>query len=354
MPGKNPNPVLIFLILMFSLLAGCDAGQPTPTVTSSAVPASAVPSLTPISKSISCWENWEATKAKDAFECALNKYLEDTEKNPSIAESHFRLGALYWENGYKILGREEIIKAIRLDILNESYLEYLYFQVIPVPEKIKVGDQILLYDDQFRVPYFAVHGDNVARFDVNESYVPANVAVGASSVQLEWQKNSGTWASLVFGFDPEIENRQKALEGGFISLGEIDQFNLDEYALAFRLKGKGVQGSPGVYPELKDTLSIKFQDQNLAIQESIGNQVFYEVTITDSWEEYSIPLSKFYFDEQWITDAVCPLELDFMTCKESSLFYFDWSRVKQINFDVPFYSTSGIIFLDEIKIIHLD
>ena len=97
---------------------------------------------------------------------------------------------------------------------------------------------------------------------------------------------------------------------------------------------------------------VKTQDQNLAIRDSIGNQIVMRVELKDDWQEYTVNLADLLPDD-WITPSLCPQLSGTVDskCSNSILFNFDWSRVKQINFDMPFLSTEGTIYLDEIKII---
>jgi hypothetical protein len=362
---------------LICILAAC--GE-SPTLAPTAIPippSTTTPTLVPLQaatptlKPESCWDEWKRTQSESALVCASETYRLAIEQYPNIAENHFRLGVLNWEGGQAELGREEILNAIELDVKNGEYVEYLYGKVIPPPVQINIQGELPIYTEQFDVPYFTVQGGDVSLFEVTEVHAPKNVAQGASAIRLEWKKNGNpwvwddnqfgwvaewrengsSWASLVIGFDKDIANQQKALEGGLASLGGLDPSNLDEYALTFWAKSEGIQGSE--YPEngADVFLRIKLQDQNLAVRESIGNQKVSQVELKRKWEEYTIPLDKFVTDE-WVARTLCPTVP--WECESLDLLYFDWSRVKQINFDVPFYSTNGVIYLDDIRIIRED
>lgn len=350
MRGKFSPSKLALYCLLTCVVSACGI-KPMPPET----PAAVTPTV-PGPEDTSCWGQWRRTRSASAFNCALEEYARAVEQAPEVAENRFRLGVLNWEDGDKDLGRGEIINAVRLDLLNEAYIEYLFAQVIPPPKHVDIVDNLPLYTEQFDAPYFTAQSESVALFEATESHAPIHVAVGASAIRLEWLKPGSTWASLIMGFDEDIANREKALTGGLVSLGNLNSSNLKEYALTFWAKGEDIQGAPP-YPqcckEPDRQLRIKLQDQNLAIRESIGNQMYYEATLTEEWKKYTIPLDDFYWDEWWIGSAVCPEEMYFWDCRDATLFYFDWSRVKQINFDVPFYSTSGKIFLDEIRLVRL-
>jgi hypothetical protein len=350
MPRLPLAPKLTLFCALTFVLAACGV-KPVP----SSIPPPVVSPTVPVAAEHSCWNEWQQMRSVSAFDCASNEYRLAIEQHPTNAENHFRLGVLNWEGGQKELGREEIINAIRLDILNTNYIEYLFGQVIPAPMQVDINGNLPLYTEQFDTPYFTAQGGNVTRFDMTEVHAPTNVADGATAIQLEWKKPKGSWASLIVGFDAEIANREKALEGGLISLGGLNRSNLDEYTLTFWAKGEGIQGSEWPDEGMVDMfLRIKLQDQNLAIRESIGNQLVYDLSLTEKWKKYTIPLNVFRLDAWWIHDAVCPQEISYLDCDAAKLFDFDWSRVKQINFDVPYYSTNGTIYLDEIRIIHLD
>jgi len=329
---------------------------PIPASIAASTPLPVASPVNPFAVDENCWVEWSQTRSPSAFDCASNEYRLAVEQYPTVAENHFRLGVLNWEGGQKELGRDEVINAIRLDILNENYIEYLFGQVIPAPRYVDINDNFPFYTEQFDAPHFIAQDKNVTQFDMMEVHAPTNVAEGATAIQLKWKKPGSSWAGLIVGFDAEIANREKALEGGLISLGGLNLNNLDEFSLTFWAKAEGIQGSQyPEYPEYIDkSLRIKLQDQNLAIRESIGNQLVYELSLTEKWEKYTIPLKDFRLDRWWIHNAVCTQQINYWDCDEANLFYFDWSRVKQVNFDIPFYSTSGTIFLDEIRIIHLD
>lgn len=332
------------------MVASCGI-KPVPQVTPTPQPAT--PTLSIVFDE-SCWETWQRTQSETAYNCAMEKYSLAIDQVPALAENHFRFGVLNWEQGDKELGREEIINAVRLDILNENFIEYLFGRVIPAPMQVILIEDLPLYTEQFDTFYLITQAENVQRFELREVHSPSNVADGASAIQLDWQKPGMAWASMIIGFDPEIAVRKKALAGELISLGGLNRSNLSEYALTFWVKGEDIQGeNPENFNILDNYLRIKLQDQNLAIRESIGNQMVYTVEITDKWKKHTIPFNHFQHDGWWIHDAVCASSVDYLECLNASLLQFDWSRVKQINFDIPYYSTSGKIFLDDIHIVRI-
>lgn len=339
------SKIVVFIILTCVVIS-CGI-RPVPPVTPT-LPM--VTSTLSIVKNESCWETWRQTQSETAYDCAIKEYSRAVDQVPALAENHFRFGVLNWEGNDKKLGREEIINAVRLDILNENFIEYLFGQVIPPPVQVNIPDDLPLYTEQFDTSYLITQADNVRQFELKEAHTPSNVADGASAIQLDWQKPSMTWASLIFGFDPDIADREKALTGGFVSLGGLNRSNLGEYALTFWVKGEDIQVEDQ-YKNIDPYLRIKLQDQNLAVRESIGNQMVYTVAITDKWKKYSIPFDDFQYDRWWIHKAVCTSNVDYWECQKAALLQFDWSRIKQINFDIPYYSTSGRIFLDDIHIV---
>lgn len=332
--------------MLTCMIASCGV-KPVPAITPQAV----TPTIS-LNEDASCWGEWRRTQSETAYDCALKEARLAIDQEPTLAENHFQFGVLNWEKGDKDLGREEIINAVRLDVLNKDFIEYLFGQVIPTPTQINIQDGQPLYTEQFDTFYLTAQAENVSKFELTEVHAPDNVMDGASAIQLDWQKPEMTWASLIIGFDQDIANREKALTGGLVSLGGLNRSNLGEYALTFWVKGEGIQVADQ-YKNNDPYLRIKLQDQNLAIRESIGNQVVFSAEVTSNWQQYTIPFDKFQLDRWWLHKAICTPQIDFFECQKSPLLQFDWSRVKQVNFDVPFYSTNGRIFLDDVRIIHV-
>lgn len=147
------------------------------------------------------------------------------------------------------------------------------------------------------------------------------------SIQLKWEKEPKQWASLIFGLDTDIHDSTRATKGGMTYL---DLSHPEKYALQFAIRG--VVG--------QEKITIKFQDQNIIIRESIGNQVIHEVTAKTEWKLYCVPLNNFTVDT-WVQELY------------GNDHEFQWKNIKQINFDPYYDSKSGTVYLDEIRIVEV-
>jgi tetratricopeptide (TPR) repeat protein len=200
-----------------------------------------------------------------------------------------------------------------------------------------------IFDEEFRVPGVMTAAQSpedtiTYKISSEEAYT------GKYSLLVNWSKQNQHWASLILGFDPEIGNAQKAQAG---QMAVINLAPPSDYAIQFYAKGVSNY----------ESFTLKLQDQNLLIKESLGNQAVY---IRDSplgtpipdgrfiiygtdWHPFCLPLAAFDTD-YWIT----AVEYRSFTPKDKQ---FDWSRVKQINIDSDFFLPEGAIYLDDIRIV---
>jgi tetratricopeptide (TPR) repeat protein len=200
-----------------------------------------------------------------------------------------------------------------------------------------------IFDEEFGVPGVmtaAESPDDKIKYKISseEAYT------GKYSLLVSWEKQYQHWASLILAFDPDIGNFQKA------QAGQMAVLNLappSDYAIQFFVKGVAVY----------ESFTLKFQDQNLLIKESLGNQAVYIrigpagkpipdgrfVILGTDWQEVCLPLAAFDTDT-WIKDD----KYRGFTPRDKQ---FDWSKVKQINIDSDFSNPTGAIYFDDIRII---
>lgn len=191
-----------------------------------------------------------------------------------------------------------------------------------------------------RYTIFADDLDNTRMLLLPEDHPPEvfvttdsnSVQSGTNALVLRWAFGPYNWMSLIFGVDQQISDKNRAEDATLIGMNLTPP---EDYVLHFFLKGN--YGG--------EVLNVKFQDQNVAIRESLGNQVGQQVEATPRWSEYCLPLSDFEI-EKWIID-------EYGTNPNT---VFDWMHVKQINFDPLIYGTEfgtvrdGVVFLDQIEI----
>ena len=191
----------------------------------------------------------------------------------------------------------------------------------------------MIYQDEWNAPHFEISQPNVdMQLEISQTHVPGTIYAGDSAVQIKWDKLRNAWVSLIIGFDERIADYELAITGGMQSL-DLDFASRNDYHLEFAVKeGAGINQN-------EDTLMrVKLQDQNFILSHSIGNQMVCGIQLSEEWVIYSIPLGNFVPDRS-ITNQ----------------FEFDWTRIKQINFDVPYFGEgSGKIWLDNIQLVKAD
>ena len=283
-----------------------------------------------------CEDNMSSIEFKDnereqARECAITNYKEAIRIFKKDWRYHFRLG-------------ETLIDYDRQQALDAYLTAFELAPSEPGPadgvrrilnlveaEVIQVGDGYDIFTAG--VPYpnvFVSKESEDIELIVGTSdryYFPSSE--DKRSLQIRWKKNNNQWASMIFGFDQQITDITRALEA---DMKRLDLSSPQNYALQFALLG--VEGGEGI--------RVKFQDQNILITESLGNQVVFSVVAETSWRLYCIPLSEFRNDP-WI-------QKNYQT---NGMIEFNWTDVKQVNVDPLFESTSGTVYLDEVRIVRV-
>jgi hypothetical protein len=344
---------MLSLLLLATILSACgSAPMLTPTLAPTSVPT---PYITTAEGAFNlaekCAQQWESTQKSEDLDCAKHYYQEaiqlSGDKDAQRPYRQFRFDRLLWLSGQEETQvREDILNFIRSNLGNQEATEFFFGTILPKPQPADVGATFVIYKDGWEAPHFAVAQSGV-QLQVSETYVPGNVYEGRSSLQLKWNKDSGTWASLVIGFDPNIADADRARAGAMLSL-TLDPRSKNDYRLEFAVKKEG----PVVKYPPQDFMRIKLQDQNLIISESIGNQLVCHIDLTQEWTIYSIPLGEFGTDP-WIIENYANRDPTLFRSRPS--LDFDWSRVKQINFDVPYYASgNGTIWLDNIRLVRKD
>jgi hypothetical protein len=288
----------IFLLLDCSPLQP-ETPQPIDTATPSARPTSTPKSEAEdcIREAQVCLQRWRDSQTDQDYQCAI----------------------------------ENIVKAIHAEP-REEYVEFLYkIRLENPPPTIPVGAVMDIYTDTIDTARFFTQTETTtANLSLSETQIPALVHSGEKALRLQWDKPSDKWASLIIGFDLDIQNRDKAMIGQMKRLG-IDESTKDSYRLEFWIMGA----------EGGEAIAVKLQDQNPVITESIGCQVHEYIVASSEWKTISIPLPEFYLD-YWIREKRYRWYKRFLK--------FEWDGIKQINFDPYFYSDSGIVYLDNIRL----
>ena len=176
---------------------------------------------------------------------------------------------------------------------------------------------------------------------------------GNRSLLITWNKDYRHWASLVLGFDSGNDPKKAAA-------GQMTSINLlppADFAIQFFAKRARPFQSMLGSTLMDGSITLKFQDQNVLIRESLGNQAVYiynydannlipdgRLRLAETgWQEFCLPLAKFDTD-YWIKDD------KYANYPETDR-RFDWSNVKQINIDADWFSTDGAVYIDAIRII---
>lgn len=212
-----------------------------------------------------------------------------------------------------------------------------------------------IFDEEFGIAKSVLTlsgtGNRNIRYEIvdNESYS------GKSSLLIAWEKRDGEWASVILAFDSQTQ-QERAVSG---QLKSINLTPIGDYAIQFFAK-RGPASILGNRLKqgtlMDDSITLKFQDQNTLIQESIGNQAVYlynydsRIEVLDGrlklheggWEEFCLPLASFHTD-YWVD----VFHSDFPEQNR----VFDWSNVKQINIDADFHSEDGAVYIDAMRII---
>ncbi len=212
-----------------------------------------------------------------------------------------------------------------------------------------------IFDEDFGIVKGALTLSQAPQDQISYDIVDNEAYSGKRSIRLQWHKNIQEWASLVLGFDA-LDDPLKAQNG---QMASINLSPPSQYALQFfARRGRPVELNSFMLYRT-DSITLKFQDQNVLIQQSTGNQAVYywkEVSnggfIPDGqlplpqtgWQEFCLPLDRFKTD--WWIDQ----NEQYKNYSEAER-QFDWSNVKQINFDANFFSTDGAVYLDDIQII---
>ena len=176
---------------------------------------------------------------------------------------------------------------------------------------------------------------------------------GKYSLLVSWHKNEKHWASLVLGFDSDNDPKKA-------TAGQMASINLappSDYALEFFAKRARPFEMRMASTLMDDSITLKFQDQNVLFHESLGNQAVYIYKLDPNggfipdgriplnamgWQKFCLPLARFDTD-YWIKET-------YESYSEADR-QFDWSNVKQINIDANFFSVDGAVYVDALRII---
>jgi hypothetical protein len=218
---------------------------------------------------------------------------------------------------------------------------------IPLPEAVYP-----IFDEEFGIIKGVATVSESMDDRIKFTIVDDEAYSGTHSLLVTWNKSFNHWASLVLGFDSDNDPKRAAAG----QMASINLFPPADYAIQFFAKrARPFVDNPG-YTLMDDSITLKFQDQNFLIRESLGNQAVYiyeyepNKIIPDGrlrlaetgWQELCLPLAQFDTDN-WILDKYANFsEMDRR---------FDWSNVKQINIDANFYSREGAVYIDAIRII---
>ena len=268
---------------------------------------------------------------KKSRECAITNYEEAIQAYDKDWRYFFRLAEIVAEeNSQKAI--ELYLTANRLNPSEpgpsagiNSIIEYYETDVFFVKNCYDIFTETTS-------PTFMIKQPNTdsAYFQIaNRYYYPPTPKREANSIQLHWEKEEKQWASLILGIDEQIAETERALVA---RMSHLDLSQPNQYALQFAILGT----------EGQEQITVKFQDQNVLIQESLGNQVCHDILASTIWELHCIPLTNFKIDP-WIKKEY----------GDTHKLDFEWENIKQINFDPHYYSESGTVYLDEIRIVQV-
>ena len=270
----------------------------------------------------------------------------------------FKINQLKWVTGKQdALMKNEMLEFIRRNVDKTEAVDFFYNRMCLQPFRVKTDDPIILYSNKPGTNIITAVDPNLkSLLTVTETRVPAEVYNGRSALRVEWSKNSPSWASLIIGIDPNIADSNRAKNGLMNSL-DIDRSNADEHVLEFAIRGQlhsNRKGSRSRRGRTSNWVYVKLQDQNLLFEESIGNQLVHEVRVSDDWKTHRIRFTDFKQDygirneyhKKYFRNTGYFRRLSNFKALE-----FDWTRVKQINFDIPYFSSgSGTLWIDNIII----
>lgn len=218
---------------------------------------------------------------------------------------------------------------------------------VPLPESV-----FPIFDEDFGIIGHVTALTEAAEDNIGFVIVEDQAYSGKRSLLISWQKFSQHWASVVLGFDSHDDPLKAAM-------GQMTSINLSppsKYAIQFFAKRSTQSTFSSGSTLMNGSITVKFQDQNILIEESVGNQAIYIYQydsghlisdgrlklIDGDWQEFCLPLDKFSTD-QWITEKY----KNFTEADRT----FDWSNVKQINIDADFFSVEGAVYIDAMRII---
>jgi hypothetical protein len=205
--------------------------------------------------------------------------------------------------------------------------------VTPIP---LAEDIISIFDESFGIIKSVTLASQSPADEIRYKISEEEAYSGTHSLLVSWKKQPGKWASVILGFDPDISNRTRSEVGQMTVLDLTPPY---KYAIQFYAKGVG-----------GESFVLKFQDQNLLYERSLGNQAVYIygtqldglMKLTNDWQEFCLPLARFDTDD-WIKK-----QYPNFTNRD---WQFDWSKVKQINIDSGIDFPQGGIYIDAMRIV---
>src|SRR5215208_1678935 len=237
---------------------------------------------------------------------------------------------------------------------------------LPISPEVKTENQTLtpapalpasiypVFDEDFGIVEDVTAETGSAEDHILYEIVDDESYSGKYSLLITWNKTQYHWASVVLHFDNQNDPTRAAA-------GQMASLNLSprsDYAIEFFAKrGESSTRNSGQAGSLMDqSITLKFQDQNVLIEESIGNQAVYvydydsktqvldgRLKLNDAdWQQFCLPLEKFKTD-WWVEQSY----RDYTEADRQ----FDWANVKQINIDADFISAAGAVYIDALRII---
>jgi hypothetical protein len=230
-------------------------------------------------------------------------------------------------------------------------LDNTYKPILMMPESI-----FPIFDEDFGIIGSVSTESGSEDDNIRYEIVDDEAYSGRYSLLIYWNKYPGNWASVILHFDAH-NDPARALAG---QMASIDLFPPSDYAIQFYAKRgeASIRDSQSPGTLMDKSITLKFQDQNLLIKQSVGNQAVYiynydsghpipdgRLKLHDGdWQEFCLPLEKFNTD-QWVKDVY----VDFT--EEDRL--LNWSNVKQINIDADYHSAEGAVYINAMRIIRV-
>ncbi len=283
------------------------------------------------------------------LECASEAYQKVVDLAALEKKTYYQflLDRLRWQSGQQdVETRERILAFIRQNLqydFAKDAIEFYWSDILPEPEYYDARESLVIYESALNLPYLIESGTG-GSLNIRDTNIPGNLYISknAPALEIDWVKEAQIWDSLIIGFDERLADRSAAQAGELVSLA-----NPEAYRLEFVIKS-----GPGLHLWEDAYLRIKLQDQNLLVSELIGNQVVCHIRVSDDWVAYSLPLKDFVQDT-WIYEEFSAATPAIWTGNPTLV--FDWTRVKQINFDVPYNARGqGLILMDDIKLVRSD